>query len=195
MSEAATTTYTPRPGSVPSLVIGWLQSHRGQRISVGGIVQLCHLTGGASVHTMMTLALDAGAVVRTRDDDGEYWYGAGPALADMRVAGADGQPAPRRPRMAVEAGALRICGDPVPETLGSRQGMMWPIFEQLRPGQCIKCRPQETQSVAHALVRWLRIRQPAKAAACIVRSTKQYPGDGQGRVWLLPRPAAGKAGK
>lgn len=188
-----TSTYKPRRGSVPSQVIGWLQMHRAQRINIDGIVELCQLGGGAAVHTLMALAMDAGVVIRTRDDEGEYWYGAGPAIGDMPIAGSGGLAA--RKRLAVKVDALQICDDPVPETQGTRHGAMWPTFEKLKAGQCIKCAPQETQSVAHALVRWLRVHKPARLAGCVVRSMKRYPKDGQGRVWLLPQkaPARGVA--
>ena len=61
------------------------------------------------------------------------------------------------------------------------------IFEQLKPGQCIRVPTDDVNCVSNALRKYVE----AKAMRCIVRSVKYYPGDKsdkRGRVWLLDNP-------
>lgn len=176
--------YQPRADGVAGQVVCWLQLHAGGRLDVDGIVELCQLKSGSSVHTLMALALDADLVKRTRDEDGTYWYSAGRAMPDATVTPTKpGKPRRRR----VVADTLEICDDPFPDSSSTRQSALWAKFDALEVGQCIKCEPAEVMSLSHSMKRWLQARG---RTGLVVRRMKQYPDDGGGRVWLMADPAA-----
>jgi len=79
-----------------------------------------------------------------------------------------------------DAAALTICKDPIPSyraVVGSKYA---PIFAKLRPGEAIKCKPEEVGRIANSLRKYIE-QGHAKGA---VKTIKNY-GDGMGRVWLI----------
>ena len=58
-----------------------------------------------------------------------------------------------------------------------------PIFAKLKVGKCIACAPQDVGRIAKALDK--HIKTLPNADAFKVRTTKRYPNDDRGRVWLL----------
>lgn len=63
------------------------------------------------------------------------------------------------------------------------------LFDDLKPGQCIKTDPKTIKNVAKALTRWLA--KNDTTGNYYVRQT-ELCDDGFGRVWLLKKTAEGK---
>ncbi len=75
---------------------------------------------------------------------------------------------------------MTICNDPLPEKLNYEGGFKYQaIFEKLKPGDCIRCSPDDISKVRHALQKhFKRSKIDAK-----VKTIKHYPDDRMGRVW------------
>lgn len=103
---------------------------------------------------------------------------------------------PKKPRakpvklVKVNPADLQVTDDkPVPTRVpvGNKYG---PIFESMKPGQCVKCRPEETQTVAAAMRKW--ILEHRDVTKLHVKAVMRYPEDGMGRVWLMPKEGSKK---
>lgn len=81
----------------------------------------------------------------------------------------------------VDIEALVICTDPLPSARALPTHKYDALFEKLKVGECIKCKTQETSSIAAALNKWLDGRDMKN----VVKSCTRYEADGLGRVWLL----------
>lgn len=79
-----------------------------------------------------------------------------------------------------DPGSLMICNDPLPAGRASPGHKYAAIFGALKPGQAIKCAPDEVGRIGSALRKWL----DTKGKDGVIRTSKDY-GDGRGRVWLL----------
>lgn len=186
--------YEPQPGSVPANVVGYLRNHPGARLTIEHIADLFQLGGKASnLHTLMAKALEAELVRRGKNEDGDYEYFAGPHLGVVSpmhaIASEQGDKKKPRPVSAdIDPDKLEICNDaPMPSR--ARPGWKYgPVFDKLKPGQCIKCEPNQAPTLATALKKWVT----DKKLPCIVRATSRY-SDGKGRVWLLAEPAKASA--
>lgn len=180
--------YEPQPGSVPANIVGYLRNHPGTRLTLESICDLFNVGSKASnIHTLMAKALDAELVRRGKNADGDYEYFAGPELGQASplhaIAGGEKRP---RPTVAdIDPDKLEICDDaPLPSR--ARPGRKYgPVFSKLKPGQCIKCEPNQAPTLATALKKWIT----DKKLPCIVRATSRY-SDGKGRVWMLADPKA-----
>ena len=147
-------TYTPRPDSLPSIVIGYFTSNPGEELTLEDITAKFE-TPRNNIHTNLSLAVDAGLLVRARNDDGEYVYKAGKAIP--RQIDIDrvhrGQPAAapstpekkaasgyQSPRKALDLSNL-IVEEGVPYLLNAahKGASKWqPLFDKLtKPGQSI----------------------------------------------------------
>lgn len=87
------------------------------------------------------------------------------------------------PRKHADPDTMEICNDPIPSYRAKPKGKYDEMFAKLKPGQCIKCKPDESQKLAHAMRGWAQ----DHAKTCVVRSISDY-GDGMGRVWLIAGP-------
>lgn len=93
---------------------------------------------------------------------------------------------------AVDPDTMTICDDPMPAHRASPGCKYDATFGALKPGQAIKCQPDDVNRIANALRKYVEA-----DATLVVRSIRDY-GDGQGRVWLVKaaKPASkAKAGK
>jgi len=183
--------YEPTPGSVPANVVGYLRNHPGERLTLEKITELFHLGSKTSnLHTLMAKALDAEVVRRARNEDGEYEYFAGPSLgvaAPLQMMHAGSVASKKRPRnyTDIDPSKLAIGDDPLPESR-ARPGFKYgSVFERMKPGQCIKCEPNQAPVLATALKKWV----VDGKLPYIVRATSRYT-DGAGRVWMLEDPKA-----
>lgn len=80
---------------------------------------------------------------------------------------------------------LEIGNDEFPGARTSPEGKYNDFFSKMSSGQCIKCEPSETQPLGHALRTWLK--RNGKDEKFIVRTVNNFPLDGRGRVWMLPK--------
>lgn len=92
----------------------------------------------------------------------------------------------KRPFKTVDVHSLEIVTDPLPVTRATVTAKYEELFSKLKPGQAIKCQPDEAGKIGHALNTWLA----KKGKAGTVKTCRRYETDGLGRVWLL---AKGKA--
>lgn len=83
---------------------------------------------------------------------------------------------------------LQIADDEIVCRRSSPEGKYDLLFSKMKPGQCIKCEPDETQRLSNALRTWIKRRR--KAHQFEVRSVARYTTDQRGRVWLLPKDSA-----
>ena len=83
----------------------------------------------------------------------------------------------------VDVSKLEICDDPLPSHRALPDHKYDPIFDKLKYGQCVKTEVGRADKVAQALRTYLKRKQKSGA----VKAMSDY-GDGQGRVWLLPKP-------
>ena len=178
--------YEPQPGSLPANVVGYLRNHRGSRLTIDKICDLFQV-GSSNIHTLMAKALDAEMVKRGKNDDGDYEYFAGPELGQASplhaIAGGEKRP---RPTVAdIDPDKLEICNDAPLDGRARPEWKYGPVFSRLKPGQCIKCEPNQAPTLATALKKWV----VDKKLPCVVRATSRYT-DGKGRVWLLADPKA-----
>lgn len=89
-------------------------------------------------------------------------------------------PMVKQPPKLTDPDTLTICNDPLPVSRASPPHKYEPLFAQLKPGQAVKCTPDEVGRVTSALRKWLtNHKKPGR-----IRSIKDY-GDGMARVWLL----------
>lgn len=98
---------------------------------------------------------------------------------------------PKQPRkkpvksVKVDPADLRITDDKPVATRVKAGNKYAAIFERMKPGQCIKCRTEETQTVAQAMRKW--ILENRDVTKLQVKAVMRYPEDGMGRVWLMPK--------
>lgn len=80
---------------------------------------------------------------------------------------------------------LAISDDEFTGQRSSPEGKYDTIFAKMKPGQCLKCEPTESQRLAQALRNWIENRK--LGAKYEVRSMQKYHTDQRGRVWLLEK--------
>lgn len=136
------TTYTPRPDSMPARVIAFFQRNPDEELSLEDITEKFDATRG-NIHTNLGLAVDAGMLVRDRNVDGDYIYKAGKKLpkatgVDMDAVHHSAPPQRRRPpALAVDLPDpldVAIEDDvPIPATRTRRDWM--PLLKRLQVNQ------------------------------------------------------------
>lgn len=95
----------------------------------------------------------------------------------------------KRPCKTVDIHSLQIVDDPVQVNRATVSAKYGELFSKMKPGQAIKCQPDEAGKIGHALNTWLKKRGiPGNVKTC-----RRYEADGLGRVWLLA-PTKGKKG-
>lgn len=85
----------------------------------------------------------------------------------------------------VDVEMLDIGNDEFPGRRSTPEGKYAKLFETLKPGQCLKCEPRETQTLAQAMRKWINNTNRTKTME--VRAMSRFPKDGRGRVWLLEK--------
>jgi len=86
----------------------------------------------------------------------------------------------KQPSKRTDVSGLQICKDPLPTHRASCGNKYAPIFEKLKHGEAVKCKPEDVNSVCNSLRKFIQM--GGKTGS--VKSMKDY-GDGFGRVWLL----------
>ena len=94
-----------------------------------------------------------------------------------------GQPAKTTTRAfkPVDIHSLQIVDDPVQVNRATVSAKYDELFSKLKPGQAIKCQPDEAGKIGNALNTWLK--KHSKPGT--VKTCRRYETDGLGRVWLL----------
>lgn len=87
-----------------------------------------------------------------------------------------------KPQNPVDISTLTISNDPIPAQRSQPPMKYESLFSQLQHGQCIVCETAESSKIGHALNTWL----DKKGRRDVVKTMREYPVDGKGRVWLLP---------
>lgn len=89
----------------------------------------------------------------------------------------------------VDINSLVIGNDPHQPVRARTEKKYEPLFEKMKPGQCIVCKPEDAGKIAHAMTQWIK----ATKFNGVARSTSKYETDGKGRVWLIAFPTKLKA--
>ncbi len=84
------------PHGLPAKVITFFIANPEEQLTRVDVAEKFSATAN-SVHTQLKPAVDSGALLRVKGDDGEYVYSAGPALAAARIANASERRPPRPP--------------------------------------------------------------------------------------------------
>ena len=109
------------------------------------------------------------------------------AIAQIKTQWATPKPARKKPvkMVKVDVADLQVTDDKPVVTRVKLGNKYQPLFESMKPGQCIRCRPEETQTVAAAMRKW--ILENRDVTKLQVKAVMRYPEDGLGRVWLMPK--------
>lgn len=84
----------------------------------------------------------------------------------------------------IDVATLVIEDTPRPSKPPTRDGKFTHLFKQLKPGQCIRCKPEEVGAIANSLGDWLL---KSGKSNVLGRSAMRQCEDGFGRVWLIER--------
>ncbi len=116
--------YCPRADSFPAQVCGFFANNPDETLTIDDMVDKFMPSNRGSIHTQLSLALDAKLLARQRDAEGDYVYSRGPQLqvtgwVDSSAAPATPAPArvskPGGKRTALDLQAIRIrSGVPMP---------------------------------------------------------------------------------
>mgnify|MGYP000435061616 CR=1 FL=1 len=101
------------------------------------------------------------------------------------------QPKPQRAKpiklVKVDPAQLQITDDKPVITRVPTGNKYLALFESMKIGQAIKCKPEETMTVAQAMRKW--ILETKDVTKLRVKAVAKYPVDGMGRVWLVQNEA------
>ncbi len=186
--------YEPQAGSVPAQVIGFLRHNPDEHLTLEDITVKFN-AGTANIHTLLARALDAELLKRSKNTDSDWVYSAGPALRPVKDKDMSEPPKSQRApakntRGEIDPAALVICDDPLPAGRASPGAKYVPLFVKLKPGQAVKCKPEEVGRVSNAMRKWI----DQNNLPYVTRLQARYHSDGAGRVWLLPAPEKAEAG-
>jgi len=117
-------TYTPRADSFPAQVCGFFANNPDETLTIDDMVDKFMPSNRGSIHSQLSLPLEAKLLVRRRDEDGDYVYSRGPYLqitgwVDAAAAPATAAPTkvpkPAGKRTALDLAAIKIrSGVPMP---------------------------------------------------------------------------------
>jgi hypothetical protein len=186
--------YEPQAGSVPAQVVGFLRHNPDEHLTLEDITVKFN-AGTANIHTLLARALEAELLKRSKNTDSDWVYSAGPALRPVKDKDMSEPPKSQRApakntRGEIDPAALVICDDPLPAGRASPGAKYVPVFSAMKPGQAIKCKPEEVARVGHAMRKWIT----KNKLPYIFRLQTRYHADGMGRCWLLPAPEKAEAG-
>lgn len=94
--------YKPSAGSLPAQVVWFFTNNPDEQLSLGDITEKFDTPRG-NIHTQLGRSIDAQLLARTRNEDGEYIYSAGPAIGKTAAEPAVVQPAAVSPAPAAPA--------------------------------------------------------------------------------------------
>jgi hypothetical protein len=81
----------------------------------------------------------------------------------------------------VDPATLVICSDPLPAGRALPKLKYEDVFSKLKPGQCVKCEPEQTGKLSSSLRKYME-RHNIKGS---IKSVTRYPTDQMGRVWMM----------
>lgn len=184
--------YKPRTGSLPAQVIYFFTNNPDEQLGLSEITEKFDAVRG-NIHTLLALAIDAMLLKRSRNEDGEYIYSAGPAIGKTADVPAAAQPSPaeaaapgkRRgpvkgfasPRYTLDIDTLIVEeGIPFVKINGPAESKWEPLFGKLKkPGQSIAV----PGHVRGALATAARTRNKENKGVFRVAMT----GPGKARIW------------
>ncbi len=159
------TGYKPRADSLVTRVIGWLKLNVSvQCMSLDDISEHCDAVRG-NIHTLLRPAMEAGLLSRTRDDDGDYFYGRGPQFyASKQPSMAEfAKPVPTasrpfgnmEPVAPIDLAEVPI-DDNVPMTYGRGPKQSYEVLLRrlVRPGQSAALPARLRSPVTKAIADW-----------------------------------------
>lgn len=181
--------YRPRADSLASQCIAFFRANPDEHLLLDDITDKFGAVRG-NIHTLLRPAVEAGMLLRGRDDDGEYIYQRGPAIDSAPASSQPalvGKPSPRRyssTPLHLNIDALKIDSD-VPYLLpGNSERAKWdPLFDKLaKPGQSVGI-PGDLKG---ALAAAAAVRNKRDAAAGHKREYRvARTPDGGARVWRV----------
>ncbi len=181
--------YEPQPDSLPAQVVGYFRNNPDEHLTLDDITDKFQLgTGRSNIHTLLARALDSELLKREKSSEGDWIYRAGKVLRPVNQPVFQRKAATKRADL--DPSALVICDDPLPAGRASPGAKYVPVFSAMKPGQAIKCKPEEVARVGHAMRKWIT----KNKLPYIFRLQTRYHADGMGRCWLLPAPEKAEAG-
>jgi len=113
-------------------------------------------------------------------------------MADQQIKTQWIQPKAKRAKpvklVRVDVAELQVTDDKPVVTRVKQGNKYQALFESMKPGQCIKCRPEEVQSVSQSMRKW--ILENRDITKLKVKAVMNYPDDGLGRVWMMQKGGA-----
>lgn len=88
----------------------------------------------------------------------------------------------KQPAKLTNPETLEICNDQLPAHRARPGNKYEAVLKALKPGQAIKCKPEEVGRVSGAMRKYIETHD----LQAVVRTIKDY-GDGHGRVWMLAK--------
>ncbi|MBH2008060.1 MAG: MarR family transcriptional regulator [Xanthomonadaceae bacterium] len=186
--------YKPSAGSLPSQVVWFFTNNHDEQLSLGEITVKFDVPRG-NIHTQLGRAIDAKLLARTRNEDGEYIYSAGPAIYHPAKKAVPDAPAPAppdaprktrgpvkgfaSPRYSLDISQLKVEeGIPFMKINGPTVSKWEPVFQKLqKPDQSIALPGHLRGALASAV----RTRNKENKGTYRVAMT----GPGQARIWRL----------
>jgi hypothetical protein len=183
--------YEPQPDSLAAQVVGYFRNNFDEHLTLDDITDKFQLgTGRSNIHTMLARAMDSELLKREKDASGDWIYRAGAGLKPVAAPVFQRKEAVKT-RGELDPAALVICDDPLPAGRASPGAKYVPVFAAMKPGQAIKCKPEEVTRVGHAMRKWIA----QNKLPFVMKLQARYHADGQGRVWLLETPAKSETPK
>jgi len=146
--------YEPQPDSLPAQVVGYFRNNPDEHLTLDDITDKFQLgTGRSNIHTLLARALDSELLKREKSSEGDWIYRAGKELRPVNQPVFQRKAATKRADL--DPSALVICDDPLPAGRASPGAKYVPVFSAMKPGQAIKCKPEEVARVGHAMRKWI----------------------------------------
>ncbi|MDH4449909.1 MAG: hypothetical protein QE265_04865 [Rhodoferax sp.] len=121
-------TYVPQANSLPSLVVGFFTLNPEEELTLEDISSKFSCTRN-NIHTQLSLATKHGLLVQARNEDGDYIYRAGPALAKpSKAAPQTTAPKDVRTRVPLPKPADVVIEDNVPLPGRKKEKTDWSIL-------------------------------------------------------------------
>lgn len=176
--------YTPKPGSLASLLVGYFTNHPGAELSIDEISDTFD-TVRNNIHSNLATAVQNKALVRARNDDGEYVYRCGklPKTADLAID-ADGARLQNKPRGIIQVQMPDIDniqiddGIPLPGRCGVTKADWRPLLAKLKPGQSVVLPINARHTLSNAMT-------DAKKAGDGTYSIRCYKESDTLRIWRI----------
>jgi hypothetical protein len=180
--------YTPRAGSLPSMVINFFVNNPDEELDLEAITDKFSCSRG-NVHTQLGAALDAGMLARKRNVDGDYIYTAGKGIP-AKQDGVDMDAVHRTPASAAKPAQPKAAPIELPDPLdvpieddvpvpGRRTKIDWqPLLSRLKVNQSAKLPLAAKFTISQAIT-------AARKANKGTYTMRTFPKTQELRVWHL----------